>query len=338
LEKEVLILESCPHTLISPGRLASEQGIGFWVGGYQDECYLRPTPGTPADDIMLVNMGITILPDAEAAAFQTGVVRGINSTTNGFSPTTVHKTLNHRGARSLQHLPDCTADAPEAWHKFDSGPCDDCLCANCDKVHSKRQAAKRGNVDGNLLDGHLVSERSARARRPDQRARVPPQRSKLNKFYLLMSGHESETTKATRRWFNWARNHGRTFTHAHTDNAPNLCMGTTKQYIEEEEKSVLTTSAAREARGNSTIERAWRSAARDTRAALVVANLTNFLVARDERLADEGLGHFRQGGQDKLPVEGVHAWDLAALHRPPLVRVRGLRQGVGPQVQSRDAR
>jgi hypothetical protein len=53
-------------------------------------------------------------------------------------------------------------------------------------------------------------------------------------------------------------------------------MGTTKKYIEEEEKCLLTTSAAREARGNSTIERAWRSAARDTRAALVGANLTDF--------------------------------------------------------------
>ena len=53
-------------------------------------------------------------------------------------------------------------------------------------------------------------------------------------------------------------------------------MGTTKKLIEEEEKCVLTTSAAREARGNSTIERAWRSIARDTCAALVGANLTDY--------------------------------------------------------------
>jgi hypothetical protein len=178
--------------------LASEQGIGFWVGGYQDECYLRPTPGTPADDIMLVNMGITILPDAEAAAFQTGVVRGVNSTTNGFSPTTVHKTFNHRNARSLQHLTDCTADAPEAWRKFDSGPCDDCQRANCDKVHSKRQAAKRGDADGTFsMDIWSVNVPHVHGGQPNVLG-FHHNGSRLNKFYLLKSGHESETTKATR--------------------------------------------------------------------------------------------------------------------------------------------
>ena len=40
---DALIMPNCAHTLISVGRLAAEQGMGFWIGKYNEECYLRPT-------------------------------------------------------------------------------------------------------------------------------------------------------------------------------------------------------------------------------------------------------------------------------------------------------
>ncbi len=86
---------------------------------------LRPSK-TPSEDIMLRNVGIVVLPDAEAAAVAcpAGAVRGAD-TCKGFDAKTVHKTFNHRNPRTTKHRPDCTRNAPDGWRKFDAGACDD---------------------------------------------------------------------------------------------------------------------------------------------------------------------------------------------------------------------
>ena len=225
----------------------------------------------------MLNVGITVLPDADMATkvFAAGVVRGADSI-KGFTAETVHNTFNHRNSRIPNHLPDCTADAPESWRKFEVGPCDSCLRANCDRVHSNKHAGMRADAnDTYSFDIWSVSVGHVHGGNKSVLG-CHANGSGLTRFMILKSGHENETSAAMRDWFNWCRAKGKVFTHAHTDNAPNLCMGATRKLIEETERCLLTTSAAYEARGNSTIERAWRSSARDMRAALVGAKLEQY--------------------------------------------------------------
>ena len=58
-----LVMDNCPHTLISVGNLCAQDGFGFWLGPYASESYLRPTPSDPGNDIPFLNVGVAILPD-----------------------------------------------------------------------------------------------------------------------------------------------------------------------------------------------------------------------------------------------------------------------------------
>ena len=220
LEKEVLVLDSCSHmhtrSLIHPGRLASEHRASASGSGATRGClresYLRPTRN-PSEDILLVNMGITISCRQAAQAFPASEFlmrgrRGVNST-KGFAPTTVHTMFNHCSARSLPHLTDCTADAPEEWRKFDSGPCDDCLFgkelrqgAHSNHTRnrielSNRHTGKRGDAVGTFVlgAGHLVSEYPSRTGRADQQRLLDfhanGSKEAQHVLYLLKSGHEA---------------------------------------------------------------------------------------------------------------------------------------------------
>ena len=98
---------------------------------------LRPTTCCCMVNII---MDIIILPDVELGGTgvpgrRATVVRGANSITKGFSSATAHNhktfsTTAARGACSTLSRLRSTADAPEEWRKFDSGPC----CDNCQSV------------------------------------------------------------------------------------------------------------------------------------------------------------------------------------------------------------
>ena len=56
IRPRALIMDNCPHTLVSVGSLCAYDGFGFWLGPYASESYLRPTPNDPGDDIPFLIM------------------------------------------------------------------------------------------------------------------------------------------------------------------------------------------------------------------------------------------------------------------------------------------
>ena len=130
-----------------------------------------------------------------------------------------------------------------------------------------------------------------------------------------------ETAKSTRLFFAWARTYCQwAISHLHADNAPNLIAG--ENAVACEELGVhITSCAPYEPRGNSTIERPWRTWAEDIRSALSHANLTNceslwWYAGRDANQKD-WCGPIRaRPGKEVEGRKWTTKWELFTGHRP----------------------
>ena len=152
------MLENCPHTLVSGGKLAAEDGVGTWLAPYDQVSYLRPQANNELTDIPLLNVGVLVIParsvDASAyAAVSAPQVR--NGRGNGRADgDLVHTTFNHRNLDALRRMPQFT-NAPAAWAdvKASDTPCDDCLRGVCKRVTSKEHVPDYGAPGHISIDG-----------------------------------------------------------------------------------------------------------------------------------------------------------------------------------------
>ena len=118
VRRNAVVLENCPHTLVSGGKMALEDGVGTWLAPYDQVSYLRPQANDHSLDVPLFNVGVLVIParsvTADAyAAVTTGAVqhgRGTGRTSGKLA----HATFNHRPLDVLRKMPKYT-NAPESW-------------------------------------------------------------------------------------------------------------------------------------------------------------------------------------------------------------------------------
>ena len=313
-----LIMDNCPHTLVSTGTLAATDGYGFWLGPYASESYLRPTQD-PADDIPFINVGVAILPDAGTPCMPS-VARGQRGAAK-FDAETVHRTFNGRSADVLKHLPECTPDAPAAWRDIPSGACDPCEMAKAKRVPLTGSAGQLSDANATVaIDDWEVSVGHIHG---GQRivGGYHHNGSGVNRFYLKKTKSGAETAKYTNLYFTWMRNVCMwAVTHLHGDNAPNLIMGENKAMCDDWGVHV-TSCAPYEPRGNSTIERPWRTFGEDVRSALSHANLTSceslwWYAGRDANQKDWCIPIRSKKGKEVNGRKWTTKWELLTGHRP----------------------
>jgi len=313
-----LIMENCPHTLISVGTLCAQDGFGFWVGPYASESYLRPT-GDPGDDIPFINVGVAILPDVHTPCMPT-VARGQRGAAK-FDAETVHHTFNARSPDVLKHLPECTPDAPSVWSGMTGGACDPCETAKAKRVPLTGSAGMQFDANNTVaLDDWEVSVGHIHG---GQRivGGYHHNGSGVNRFYLKKTKSGAETAKCTNLFFTWMRNVCMyPIRHLHGDNAPNLIKGENEKMCERWGVHI-TSCAPYEPRGNSTIERPWRTFGEDIRSALAHANLTNceslwWYAGRDANQKDWCIPRRCKKGKEINGRKWTTKWELLTGHRP----------------------
>ena len=319
--REALIMDNCPHNLISVGSLAANDGYGFWLAPYAQESYLRPSRN-PAEDIPFLNIGVAILPDAETAArsCMPTVARGTRGASK-LDADAVHRTFNGRSTEALRHLPDVAPDAPQTWRRLEKRACDPCEQAKAKRVHLTGSAGDRFDAnktvscdDWSVSIGHMHGGQQVVGG-------YHHNGSGLNRFYLKQTKSGPETAKCTRLYFAWARTYCQwALTHFHADNAPNLIAGENAAVCEELGVHV-TSCAPYEPRGNSTIERPWRTWAEDIRSALSHANLTNceslwWYAGRDANQKDWCIPMRVPHGKEIDGRKWTTKWELFTGHRP----------------------
>ena len=255
VRKRALIMKDCPHTLVSVGTLAATDGIGFWIGPYATESYLRPSKD-PAEDIPFINVGVAILPDVNTPCMPT-IARGQRGAAK-FDADTVHRTFNGRSADVLRHLPECTPDAPSVWGEMSKElgghACDECERAKAKRVPLTGSAGLRSDANNTVaIDDWEVSVGHIHGGQKVVGG-YHHNGSGVNRYYLKKSKCGAETAKCTNLYLTWMRNVSRwAITHLHADNAPSLIAGENKEMCDSWGVHV-TSCAPYEPRGNSTIE------------------------------------------------------------------------------------
>ena len=265
-------LEDCAYTLVSSGKLAAEQGVGFWLAPGDGMSFLRPNQTDHTYDVPLVNIGVMVIPHEDMQAACGGVVFGSNSNETSNLDEFVHDTFNHREIRRLRRAPDCT-DAPEGWRKLKlKKVCHTCAKATIDRVSSKSHCPKV-KAPGEIVGMDIWYNQDAHVH-GGQRLVIGfhDNFSKLDKTYLLKS--KSEAPIAIEKFLAWSRSQGVTVKRIHTDNAPEFLKGdAAKVFIK---WGVHPTSCSpNEPRQNGAMERRWRQRGRDARAALARANMSH---------------------------------------------------------------
>ena len=321
VRRQALIMDNCPHNLISVGALAAVDGYGFWLAPYAQESYLRPSRN-PNEDIPFLNVGVAILPDADTAArsCMPTVARGTRGASK-LDVDAVHRTFNGRSAEALRHLPDVAPDAPQSWRKMEKRACDPCETAKAKRVPLTGSAGARFDAnktvscdDWSVSVGHMHGGQQVVGG-------YHHNGSGLNRFYLKHTKSGPETAKCTRLFFAWARTYCQwAITHFHADNAPNLIAGENEAACEELGVHV-SSCAPYEPRGNSTIERPWRTWAEDIRSALSHANLTNceslwWYAGRDANQKDWCIPIRTSPGKEIDGRKWTTKWELFTGHRP----------------------
>ena len=322
VRKRALIMQDCPHTLISVGTLAATDGIGFWIGPYATESYLRPS-NDPAEDIPFINVGVAILPDVDTPCMPT-IARGQRGAAK-FDADTVHRTFNGRSADVLRHLPECTPDAPSIWNEMfkevGGHACDECERAKAKRVHLTGSAGLQSDADSTVaIDDWEVSVGHIHG---GQRVvgGYHHNGSGVNRYYLKKTKSGAETAKCTNLYLTWMRNVSRwAITHLHGDNAPSLIAGENKTMCDSWGVHV-TSCAPYEPRGNSTIERPWRTFAEDIRSALAHANLSNceslwWYAGRDANQKDWCVPRRCAKGKEINGRKWTTKWEVLTGHRP----------------------
>ena len=319
VRERALIMENCPHTLISVGTLCAQDGFGFWLGPYASESYLRSTPNDPGDDIPFINVGVAILPDVHTPCMPT-VARGQRGAAK-FDAETVHRTFNARSSDVLKHLPECTPDAPSVWSEMAGGACDPCETAKAKRVPLTGSAGMQFDANNTVaIDDWEVSVGHIHG---GQRivGGYHHNGSGVNRFYLKKTKGGAETAKCTNLFFTWMRNVCMwPIRHLHGDNAPNLIRGENEEMCERWGVHV-TSCAPYEPRGNSTIERPWRTFGEDIRSALAHANLTNcpslwWYAGRDANQKDWCIPRRCKKGKEIDGRQWTTKWELLTGHRP----------------------
>ena len=66
--KDVVLLDDCPHILVSLGRLAEENGIGTWVAPNKEKSYLawRDQRTNSLHTVHMLNVGVLVIPLMDA--------------------------------------------------------------------------------------------------------------------------------------------------------------------------------------------------------------------------------------------------------------------------------
>ena len=68
VRRNAVVLENCPHTLVSGGKMALEDGVGTWLAPYDQVSYLRPQANDTSLDVQLFNVGVLVIPARSVAA------------------------------------------------------------------------------------------------------------------------------------------------------------------------------------------------------------------------------------------------------------------------------
>ena len=275
-----VVLEHCPHTLISGGKMAAEEGVGVWVAPYDQMSCLKPDLNNSALDIPLLNVGVLVLPgcDVPATAYAAHIVHGRQDGRGAagsveertWTGRLIHNTFNHRGGKNLRRMCD-VSNAPPAWRDaiFDEDPCDDCMSGVCKRVHSKAHAPVRHEPGHFSIDGW---ENSTPHVHGGQRLvwGATDAYSRLNRSYLC--ARKSEHADALDTYLTWSRAHGVSNKTCNADNAPDLIRGRSEEIMRKNNIHV-TSCAPYDPKGNSTRERQWQTQAGDASKALAMAGL-----------------------------------------------------------------
>ena len=125
-------LENCAYTLVSSGKLAAEEGVGFWLAPHDGLSFLRPDMNDTSRDVPLLNIGVMVIPNESVDATAcSGVVFGDHNNDVSNLDEFVHDTFNHRDLKRIRHTPDCT-NAPESWRKLKlRKTCSTCAHCTC---------------------------------------------------------------------------------------------------------------------------------------------------------------------------------------------------------------
>ena len=275
LLKDVLLLDDCPHILVSLGRLAEENGIGTWIAPHKEESHLawRDPRTKSLHKVSMLNMGVLTIPLHEAGGVCASVTRGAKNTKT-VPGDIIHKRYLHRHADVLARLPRCAHDVPDEWasavRSAAKTPCDHCLHSSADAQPSSHKAPDV-TAPGDLISydvwevgvGHVHGGQRKVINFHDHYSRI-------NKPYLI---HKySDAPAAIDLFLAWCKSHKVTVRHMHTDNGTTLCSQEVRDKLSAAHVH-LTTIAPNVPRQNGVCERQWRTLARDTRGLLSAAKM-----------------------------------------------------------------
>jgi hypothetical protein len=215
--RDVLLLDDCPHVLVSLGRLASESGIGTWLAPTGQQSYLiwQKPRSNEVYAVHVLNVGVIAIP-TNARTACAGVTRGaaVGKTVDG---GIIHARYLHRRAEELARLPACTSDVPAEWaaacKNYKGTPCDECLRSNPDAQPSNRSAPEVKSP-GDLVSydiwevgvGHVHGGQKLVLNFHDHY-------SNINKPYLLEK--YSDAPACIKMYLAWCRSHRVDVRHMH---------------------------------------------------------------------------------------------------------------------------
>jgi hypothetical protein len=267
--RDVLIMEECAHNLISLGKLARDEHIGFTLGAGDDPTFLSLPNGTKAP---LLNLGIVVVPPPDASMANL-IARGTR-TTKHVDGRIVHSRGVHASHTILRNWHRCTADVPEEWAKaVQSAPCDSCLRAKAPAIPSDKHVP---NVTepGDCVSFDVYSLGLKHVHGGQSKVwGAHDHKSKLNYVTLLRDESEDEIGRALREFHTYCRSKKVVIRRLHTDNYASYHSPKVVAIVRDEIKCRYTRSPPNTPRANGDMERQWRTMGGDTRSMLNESNL-----------------------------------------------------------------
>ena len=275
-----LIMEDCPHDLVSLGRLAKEENVGSYIGPANSSSHLVFPDGKTAP---MANLGVLVLPkvDGNWARRAAGLLQLFAGAARPVAPvvtqgarrnlkideSVLHGRGIHRTAATLNNWHKCS-NAPASWQMSDKYACDDCLMSKADGVPSDGRnpvVAKAGD-----LVSFDVMKLGVKHVHGGQTAvlGIHDHHSQFNWVRLLRNETEDEMIAAWREYLNYAKSHNVTIKRVHTDNFSSHVGAKMRAFFRDEVKARYTTIVPNTPRQNGAMERQWRTMANDTRSCM----------------------------------------------------------------------
>lgn len=262
---DCLILSNSEYTLISVGRLASEQQVSTLYGPTGSSLTFPDTTVVPLASVD----NVLVLPDDKASFSPlcgSPVVHGAEGGQN-VSWQCLHRRFNCRSWDVLRNLTRCAHDPPKVWSNVLKSPpahhCDECLQAKSDTTPSFGKlppVTRPGSISYDIWTAsckHIHGGQTKVIGFHDQY-------SKVDKFYLLEDESMSSTQLAIDKYLAWCSSYNVTPWRFHTDNGLSLSGPRMKEWLAK--KGIrCTTCAPYEPKQNSVIENRWRVMTNDLR-------------------------------------------------------------------------